>query len=74
MITVSVIKELTSILQVYKFDIICLSETYLYSKHLRDNNNLDISVYKLMRSDHPSNSERGGLHIYYKETLTLRDI
>ena len=72
--TEAVIKELTSILQVYKFDIICLSETYLYSKHLRDNNNLDISGYKLMRSDHPSNSKRGGLPIYYNETLTLRDI
>ena len=72
--TEAVIKELTSILQVYKFDIICLSETYLYSKHLRDNNNLDISGYKLMRSDHPSNSKRGGLPIYYNEILTLRDI
>ena len=72
--TEAVIKELTSILQVYKFDIIYLSETYLYSKHLRDNNNLDISGYKLMRSDHPSNSKRGGLPIYYNETLTLRDI
>ena len=72
--TEAVIKELTSILQVYKFDIICLSETYLYSKHLRDNNNLDISGYKLMRSDHPSNSKRGELPIYYNETLTLRDI
>ena len=72
--TEAVIKELTSILQVYKFDIICLSETYLYSKHLRDNNNLDISGYKLMCSDHPSNSKRGGLPIYYNETLTLRDI
>ena len=72
--TEAVIKELTSILQVYKFDIICLSETYLYSKHLRDNNNLDISGYKLMRSDHPSNSKRGELPIYYNETSTLRDI
>ena len=52
---------------VYKFDIICLLGTYLDSKTLTDYNNLDISGYNLVRSDHPSNSKRGGACIYYKE-------
>ena len=28
--------------------------------------------YKLIRSDHPSNTERGGVCIYYKESLAVR--
>ena len=59
---------------VYKFDIICLSETYLDSKTLPDDNNLDISGYKLVRSEHPSNSKLGEVWIYYKEVLPLRVI
>ena len=53
---------------VYKFDIICLSETYLDSKTLHDDDNLDFSGYNLVRSDHPSNSKRGVVCIYCKET------
>ena len=44
---------------VHKFDIICLSETYLDSSI--DNENLEISGYYLIRSDHPSNKKRGGI-------------
>ena len=28
--------------------------------------------YKLIRSDHPSNTKRGGVCIYYKESLVVR--
>ena len=28
--------------------------------------------YKLIRSDHPSNTKRGGVCIYYKESLAVR--
>ena len=59
---------------VYKFDTICLSETYHDPKTLLDDDNLDIAGYKLVRSDHPSNSKRGGVCIYYKEPLLLRFI
>ena len=38
---------------IHKFDIICLSETYLDSSILHDHSNLEISRYDLVRSDHP---------------------
>ena len=40
---------------IYKFDIICLSETYLDSSILHNDSNLEIPGYNLVRSDHPSN-------------------
>ena len=57
---------LKAYIAVYKFDVISLLETYLDSKTLTDDDNLDISGYNLVRSDHPSNSKRGGACIYYK--------
>ena len=59
---------------VYKFDIICLSEAYLDSETLPDDDNLDISGYNLVHSDHPTNSKRDEVCIYYKEVLPLRVI
>ena len=45
-----------------KFDIICLSETYLDSS--TDDESLKILGYYLIRSDHPFNKKRGGyLHL-----------
>ena len=55
-----------------KFDIICLSETYLDSSTTSDDDDLAISGYNLIRSDHPSNNKRGGVCIYYKNFLPLR--
>ena len=43
---------------IHKFDIICLSETYLDSSIPTNNDNLDIDEYNLVRSDHPSNTKR----------------
>ena len=40
----------------YKFDIICLSETYLNSCNSPDDETLEISSYNFVRSDHPLNS------------------
>ena len=59
-------------MSVHKFDIICLSETYLDSTVPLDNDNLVISGYNLIRSDHPSNPKRGGVCLYYKNYLPLR--
>ena len=39
---------------IHKFDIICISEIYLDSSTSSDDNNLEISEYTLVRSDHPS--------------------
>ena len=63
---------LKAYISVHKFDIICLSETYLDSTVPRDDDNLVISGYNLIRSDHPSNTKRGGVCLYYKSYLPLR--
>ena len=52
---------LRAYMSVHKFDIICLSETYLDSSI--DDENL---------ADHPSNKKRGGICIYYKNFLPLK--
>ena len=51
-------------MNVHKFDIISLPETYLDSSI--------ISGYYLIHSDHPSQKKRGGIFIYYKDFLPLR--
>ena len=56
----------------HKFDIIYLPETYLDFFIPFDYNDLEISGYNLIRSDHPSNSKRGDVCIYYKTFLPLR--
>ena len=55
---------------VRKFDIICLSETYLDSNI--DDESLEILGYYLIRSDHSTNKKRGGICIYYKNFLPLK--
>ena len=57
---------------IHKFDIICLSETYLNTETLSNNENLNIPGYNLIRADHLSNTKRGGVFIYFKESLPLR--
>ena len=56
----------------HKSDIICLSETYLDSTVPLDDDNLVISGYNLICSDHPSNTSRRGVCLYYKNYLPLR--
>ena len=56
----------------HKFDIICLSQTYLDSNTPLDDDNLEISGYTLVRSDRPSNTKRGGVCLYHKNNLPLR--
>ena len=63
---------LKAYIAIHKFDIICLSETYLNSSPTFDGDNLAISGYNLIRSDHPSNNKHGGVCIYYKNFLPLR--
>ena len=51
-----------------------LYETYLDSNTPLDDDNLEISGYILVRSDHPSNTKGGGVCLYYKNNLALRVI
>ena len=56
----------------YKHDFICLSETYLHSS--TPDSLLEIDGYVLVHANHPNNIKRGGVCIYYKESLLLRVI
>ena len=57
-----------SLLQAYnftcKFDIICLSETYLDTSYYSDDNQLHLPGYNIIRPDNPNNIE-AGVCIYY---------
>ena len=53
---------------------ICLSETYLDSSITSDHVCLDLEGYQLVRADHPNNVKRGGICIYYRESLPVRVI
>ena len=55
----------------YNCDIICLSETYLNSSIQKDDDRIKIDGYNLIRSDHPSDSKKGGVCIYYKDHVSL---
>ena len=56
---------------IYKYDFICVSETFLDSSFDLDDKMLMLEGYNLIRSDHPSNTKRGGVCIYYKESLAV---
>ena len=55
----------------HKFAIICLSEKYLKCSNSYDDDNLEISRYNLVRSDHPFSDKCGGVNVYYKNNRTL---
>ena len=65
-----------SLLRVYvaikKFDVVCLSETYLDSSNLSDDDNFNLPGYNVVRADHPSNTKKGGAWIYFKNSLPLK--
>ena len=63
---------LKAYIAVYKFDIICISETYLNNSITSDDGNFEILGYNLILSVHPSNRKRDGVCIYYKSALPLR--
>ena len=54
-----------------KIDIKCLSETYLDSSISSDSGNLELPGYNLVRADHLTNTKRGGVCIYYHNSLPL---
>ena len=50
----------------HKFDIICLSETFLNSSLQNDDDSLVLNGYKLVRADNPRDLKRGDVCIYFK--------
>ena len=57
---------------IYKYGFIRISETFLDFSFEPDDKNLMLEGYNLIRSDHPSNTKRGDVCIYYKESLAVR--
>ena len=51
-----------------------MSETYFVSNTPPVDDHVEISGYTLIRSDHPSNTKRGGVYLYYKNNLPQRVI
>ena len=70
----SKINFLKAYLTIHKTDIVCLSETYLDSSFLVNDENLFIQGYNLVRCDHPTNFKCGGVCVYYKDSLLLKII
>ena len=55
----------------YKYNFTCISETFLDSSFEPGNTDLVLDYYNLIWSDHPSNTKRGGVCIYYKESFAV---
>ena len=55
-----------------KYDIICISETFLDS--LANGSSLLIPGYHLLRTDHSNNLKKGSVCLYFKDDLSLRRI
>ena len=53
------------------YDIICLTETFLDSSIESDDDWISIPGYNLLHADHPSNTKRRGVCIYYKDHLPI---
>ena len=66
------ISLLKTYIATHKLDVIRLSETYLDSSISNDDDNLEISGYDLFRADNRSNTKRGGVCIYYRNSLPLK--
>ena len=56
---------------IHKYNFICISETYLDSSVRTDDRDIWINGYTLIRAVHPSNNKRGGVCIYYRESLAV---
>ena len=66
------IELLKNFAAMHKFDIICISETFLNNTYR--NNDLNLNGYSLHRADHKSNAKRGEVGIYCNETSALKVI
>ena len=55
----------------HSYDLICSSETWLDSATSINSNDLSLKGYNLHRVDNPDNVKKGGVCVYYKETLAV---
>ena len=57
-----------------QLECICISKTFFDSSIQEGDKNIQLDGYNLLRVDHPSNSKRGSVFIFYKETLSVHNI
>ena len=67
----SKVSEISAFLDSHRFDIFCISESFLDSSIDDEDLELEISGYDFIRCDHPSNTKRGGVMLYYKDHLPI---
>ena len=64
-----------SLLEAYNtlhdFDLICISETFLDSDYPVDDSRLNLQGYTMIRSDHQSNTKRGGGSVFITKSIYL---
>ena len=65
---------LPTYMSVHKFDIICLSETYLISRTSSDDDNLEVLRYNIIKEDHLSKSKWGTVCVYYRNSPPFKVI
>ena len=63
------ISQIEAYNSLFNYDFICVSETNFSSSVLEGHRSFQTIGYNLLRADHPSNTKRGGVCIYYKESL-----
>ena len=68
------VRSACTYISINKFDITSLWETYLDSGISSDNDILELPGCNLVRIDNPTNTKRGGVCIYYHNSLTLKVI
>ena len=54
------------------YDFKFISKTYLDSSVSLDDKDIAIEGYNIVRADHPSSQKKGGVCIYYKESLAVQ--
>ena len=55
----------------HSYALICLSEAWLDSTNSIDSNDLSLKGCNVRRVDDPDNVRKGGVCVYYKETLAV---
>ena len=55
-----------------KFDVVFLSKTFVDLSNLSDDDNFNLHGYNVVRADHPSNTKKGGVCIYFINSLPLK--
>ena len=56
----------------HNYDLICISESFLDSSYSSNSHELKLQGYELIRADHPNDTKRGGVCIYYKDHLPIK--